>query len=98
MPSNFGRFQEIQKQVDSESRALYVIWNPEICQDPSTCGQDNLVHLTLSPKILTTFALTFHGSNQMNKAHYHTNYDLFVFDKHHYFFDTTHLKSLGRNP
>ena len=23
--------------------ALYVMWNPEICQDPPTCGQDDLV-------------------------------------------------------
>ena len=27
--------------------ALYVIWNPEICQDPPTCGQDDLVLLFL---------------------------------------------------
>jgi hypothetical protein len=25
--------------------ALYVIWNPEICQDPPTCSQDDLVLL-----------------------------------------------------
>jgi len=35
--------------------ALYVMWNPEICQDPPTCGQDDLVlsfwnKLTFSPE------------------------------------------------
>ena len=27
--------------------ALYVMWNPEICQDPSTCCQDDLVLYSL---------------------------------------------------
>ena len=33
MTSNFEKFQEIQKQA--KVTALYVMWNPEICQDPA---------------------------------------------------------------
>ena len=42
MTSNVERFQE--KQI-LKVIALYLIWNPEICKDPPTCGQDDLVLL-----------------------------------------------------
>jgi hypothetical protein len=58
MSSNFERFQEIQKRAESESySSLSVIWNPEICQDSPTCGQDDLVLL-----------LKIELKNQINKA------------------------------
>ena len=43
MTSNFERFQEIKKLADYKGYSSHVIWNPEICQDPPTCGQDDLV-------------------------------------------------------
>ena len=37
--------------------ALYVIWNQEICQDPPTCGQDDLV-LCCAIAVLTAMLQT----------------------------------------
>jgi hypothetical protein len=36
-------FRKIKNKQILKVTALYVIWNPEICQDPTTCGQDDLV-------------------------------------------------------
>ena len=43
MISNFEMFQEIQNNQILKVTALYLMWNPEICQDPRSCGQDDLV-------------------------------------------------------
>ena len=34
----------------------------------------------ISPKIFKDFCPSLNGSNQKNKAHYHRNYEVFVFD------------------
>ena len=51
MISTFERFQEIQKQADPESYSFYDMWNPEICQDTPTWGQDDLVLLMFLVKL-----------------------------------------------
>ena len=52
MTSNFEGFQEIKKLADSKGYSSHVIWNPEICQDSPTCGQDDLV---LSPEVVVYY-------------------------------------------
>jgi hypothetical protein len=53
--------------------AFYFMWNPEICHDPPTCGQDDLVLLMINRidfykvirsdlNIRTNFLLVFHFS------------------------------------
>ena len=49
MSSNFERLQKIINQAYAENS----MQNPEICQDPLSCGQDDLVLLILKiPKLI----------------------------------------------
>jgi hypothetical protein len=45
MISNFETFQEILKQEILKVTALYLTWNPEICQDAPNRWQDDLALL-----------------------------------------------------
>ena len=56
--------------------ALYVMWNPEICQDPPTCGQDDLVLWQLQTifKQISVAFLTWHKwhSRRFPRWHWHS--------------------------
>ena len=47
--------------------AFYYIWNPEICQDPPTCGQDDLVLSLKKVKVDKHFGLM---EEIMCRSHY----------------------------
>ena len=44
-PQILRSFRKLKDNQILKVTALYVIWNPEICRDPPTCGQDDLVLL-----------------------------------------------------